>query len=61
MKPQWEAWLSWWLSGIVCGLTIAQLMVNDETISWQLLMWTLGILALNLILVLCATIKVSHD
>jgi len=61
MKPQWETWLSWWLSGIVCGLTIAQLMIKDETISWQLLLWTFGILALDLILVLYVTIKVSHD
>ena len=61
MKPQWEVWLSWWLSGIVCGLTIAQIMVNDPVISEHLLMWSFGILALNLILVICVAIKVSHD
>lgn len=49
----WYVYASWYMSGAILGLTIAQLMVQDATLSCGLLMWTLAILAINLVLLLC--------
>lgn len=55
IKDNWHIWFSWWMSGIVCGLTIAQILVRDEELSCIILAITFGILFVDLVVVLFVT------
>ena len=55
--PNWYAYASWYMSGAILGLTIAQFMIKDEAMSWAILMWTFSILALNLLLLLYVIVR----
>lgn len=56
----WQVCLSWWLSGVIAGLAIANLMVDDEAISWALLITEIVFLIANLTLLLCVEWRYSH-
>lgn len=56
----WQVWLSWYLSGIVAGLAIANLLVDDEAASWAILLVEFAVLTLNLILLYCVEWRYSH-
>jgi hypothetical protein len=51
IKDNWHIWFSWWMSGIVCGLTIAQILVRDEELSCIILAITLGVLFVDIAVV----------
>ena len=53
----WRIYASWFMSGAIFGLTIAQFMVKDEALSWAILIWTFSILALNLLLLLFVIVR----
>lgn len=53
----WRIYASWFMSGAVFGLTIAQFMIKDEALSWAILIWTFSILALNLLLLLFVIVR----
>lgn len=55
IKENWHIWFSWWMSGIVCGLTIAQILVRDEELSRIILAITFDILFVDLAVVLFVT------
>ena len=55
--PNWYVYASWYMSGSIFGLTIAQIMIKDEAMSWAILMWTFSILALNLLLLLYVIVR----
>jgi hypothetical protein len=51
IKDNWHIWFSWWMAGIVCGLTIAQILVRDEELSCIISAITLGVLFVDLAVV----------
>lgn len=53
----WCIYASWYMSGAIFGLTIAQFMIKDEVLSWAILIWTFSILTLNLLLVLFVSVR----
>lgn len=57
IMPNWYVYASWYMSGAILGLTIAQIMIKDEAMSWAILMWTFSILALNLLLLLYVIVR----
>lgn len=57
MKISWEICLSWYLAGAVFGLTIAQLLIKDDVLSWGILTINLGLVVANLCILLWVITK----
>ena len=53
--------ISFYLSGMVGGLTIAQLLIDDEVVSTKILILSLGIAVVVLLMALFAVIGWRHD
>lgn len=51
MSKELLVYATWWISGAISGLTLVQLLVAEETLSWTILLITLSLLTVDIIIV----------
>ena len=57
----WGVILAWWLSGLMWGLTIAQILVADEVVSYQILALSFLALVADFLLFLYFILRNAAD
>ena len=58
IATDWRIYLSWWLSGITAGLSIAQFFIDDFNVSKILLVIASIALLINLLILIYAVTRI---